>query len=397
MTTTDVTIIGAGPYGLSAAAHLRTIKALEVRVFGDPMSFWSGNMPSGMFLRSNWTATQIASPDGDLTLEAFQADRNISIGVPVSIEHFIQYGLWYQKRAVPDLDPRRIVRIERNGRGFNVTASDGEVFHSHRVIVACGIGCFAQRPAEFAGLPPSLVSHTIEHPDFGRYAGKRVLVVGSGQSALESAALLREAGAEVEVTGRAVDIHWLQGKLSRTLHHQLGKSVRALLYAPTDVGPACISQLLAKPHLVRRLPRALQDKLRRRATRPAGARWLLDRLRGVTITLGCHISSVSSRGDQATLRLSNGREITVDHVLLGTGFHIDITKYEFLSQELMKDILRVNGFPLLNSGLETSVPGLHVIGAPAAYSFGPLLQFVSGTRFASPAVTRAILQSRLSA
>jgi len=102
MTTCDVTIIGAGPYGLSAAAHLRTVKGLEVRVFGEPMSFWQHNMPVGMFLRSNWTATRIADPNGSLTLEAYQMACGNHLSFPVPLDRFVQYGLWYQRRAVPD-------------------------------------------------------------------------------------------------------------------------------------------------------------------------------------------------------------------------------------------------------------------------------------------------------
>lgn len=392
----DSTIIGAGPYGLSAAAHLRTIKGLEVRVFGEPMSFWSGNMPAGMFLRSNWTATQIASPNDELTLEAFQAERKKSFGIPVPIEQFIQYGLWFQSRAVPDLDHRRICRVESGPNGFRVTVEDGEVFDSRRVVVAAGIGQFARRPAEFQSLPPALVTHTSEHSDLASFRGKEVLVVGSGQSSLESAALLHEAGAKVQVVGRSRQIHWLQGWASTTLHHRMGMTVRKLLYAPTDVGPAGISQLLARPHLVKRLPRGLQDKLRKRATRPAGARWLVDRLRNVPITLGCTVLSAVPDGDRARVSLSDGRKITVDHVLLGTGFQIDISKYDFLSAELIQRISRVNGFPKLNRDLETSVPGLHILGAPGVYCFGPLLQFVSGTRFASGSLLKAVMNTRAS-
>ena len=396
MNTCDLTIIGAGPYGLSAAAHLHTIKGMEIRVFGEPMSFWSGNMPAGMFLRSNWTATQIASPNEGLTLEAFQAEQGRSFGVPVPIEQFIQYGLWFQRRAIPDLDHRHISRIERGPNGFTITVADGEAFNSRRVVVAAGIGPFPRRPPEFQSLPSALVTHTSEYSDFATFRGKQVLVVGSGQSSLESAALLHEAGAQVQVIGRSHQIHWLQGWASTTLHHRMGKTVRKLLYAPTDVGPAGISQLLARPHLVRCLPRGIQDKIRKRATRPAGARWLVDRLKDVPITLDCKVVSAKTIADRAKVSLSDGREVDADHIILGTGFHIDISKYEFLSPGLMQRIDRVNGFPKLNRDLETSVPGLYIIGAPAAYCFGPLLQFVSGTRFASRSLLNAVTKTKTS-
>ena len=47
----DVAVIGAGPYGLSAGAHLKA-KGIAVRVFGEPMEFWANKMPEGMLLRS---------------------------------------------------------------------------------------------------------------------------------------------------------------------------------------------------------------------------------------------------------------------------------------------------------------------------------------------------------
>ena len=397
MSACDVVIIGSGPYGLSAAAHLRTIKGLEVRVFGEPMSFWKGNMPAGMFLRSNWTATQIACPESRLTLEAFQRERGATFGLPVPLDRFVEYGEWYQAQAVPDLDSQRVRHIERKSNGFTLSLDGGETFDSHRVVVAAGIGAFARRPSLFQGLSAGLVTHTVDHSGFDGFRGKRVLIVGCGQSALESAALLREAGAEVEVVGRSTQIHWLQGWLSKTLHHRMGKLIRRLLYAPTDVGPAGISQILARPHLVRAMPKSLQEKLRKRATRPAGARWLVDRLRDVPIRLGTSVTEVAESGSGVRVRLEDGSVRTVDHILLGTGFHVDISKYDFWSPELVKQIGRVNGYPVLKDGLETSIPGLHILGAPAAWSFGPLLQFVSGTHFASRSLARCISRAKSSA
>jgi cation diffusion facilitator CzcD-associated flavoprotein CzcO len=390
MTSCDVVIIGAGPYGLSAATHLRTIEGIEVRLFGEPMSFWDRNMPVGMLLRSNWTATQIADPNGRLTLEAFQAASGISFSMPVPLDRFIEYGLWYQRQAVPDVDQRKITRVESHSKGFRVLLEDGEAVLSRRVVIAAGIGAFAWRPTEFKGLPGFLASHTSKHRDLRIFGGKRVLVVGGGQSALESAALLHENGAEAEVVARSTRINWLGGWASKTLHHRFGKLTSRLLYAPTDVGPAGISQLVARPHLLKRLPRGLQDKLRKRAVRPAGARWLVSRLENIPVRLGRSVVSAEVSGERVKVRLDDGSERSVDHLLLGTGYRVDVSKYEFLAPELAQSMHRFNGYPRLKEGLETSIPGLHILGAPAAWSFGPLMQFVSGARYASDALTRCI-------
>lgn len=390
MTKCDIVILGAGPYGLSAAAHLRSVKGLDVLIFGQPMSFWERRMPTGMFLRSAWTATHIAHPEPSFTLEAYESASGDHFSHPVPLESFVRYGHWYQCHAVPDVDSREITGIKSDPKGFCVTLGDDEAIIARRVVIAAGIGAFAWRPPEFSALPPSLASHTSEHSELGKFAGKNVLVIGGGQSALESAALLKEAGAQAEVITRAQRIHWLQGWASKTLHRRLGKFTKEFLYAPTDVGPAGISQLIARPDLLRRLPRGLQDRLRKRAVRPAGARWLVNRLEGVPIRLGRAVVEVGSVTDRVRVRLDDNSEQIVDHVLLGTGYRVDISKYDFLAPELVNSMSRSNGYPRLRAGLETSVPGLHIFGAPAAWSFGPLMQFVSGARYAAQALVRAV-------
>jgi len=389
----DVTIIGAGPYGLSAAAHLRQVKGLDVHVFGEAMSFWERNMPVGMLLRSNWTATQIADPSRSLTLEAFQAATKTRLSTPVPLDSFVKYGLWYQREAVPDVDQRKVLQVGPDSAGFRLTLEGGSTVKCRRVVVAAGIGSFAWRPDGFETLPVPLVSHTSAHRDFKQFAGKTILVVGGGQSALETAALLHEAGADVEVIVRSQGIHWLQGRLSKALHHGLGNFTRQMMYAPTDVGPAGLSQLLARPDLLRHFPRKVQDKFRKRAVRPAGSRWLVDRLKDVPITLGRYVVSAAAAGGRAKVKLNDGSERVADHVLLGTGYRVDISKYDFLTSDLLKSIERYNGYPILRRGLETSVPGLHILGAPAAWSFGPLMQFVSGTTYSSRALVRRFAES----
>lgn len=383
MTKCDVAVIGAGPYGLSATAHLRTVKGLDVLTFGEPMSFWQCNMPVGMLLRSGWEATHIADPDGSLTLERYQAANSKRLSQPVPLEGFIDYGLWYQRQAAPDLDRRKIKKVEPQAIGFRLILESGETVQARRVVVAAGIGLFARRPPQFSELPNSLVSHTCEHRELQKFAGMQVLVVGSGQSALESAALLHESGAGVEILARTRRIRWLGGVVSRTFQHGLGPVVSKLLYAPTDVGPAGISQIVARPDLTRRLPRSIQDWLRKRSIRPAGARWLAARLQNVPITLGRSALSAVSAGDRVRVLLDDGSERIVDHVLLGTGYRVDVSKYDFFSPEMAKAIACFHGYPRLTEGLESSIPGLHFVGAPAVWSFGALMQFVVGTHYAS--------------
>src|ERR1700731_1983163 len=292
----DVAIIGAGPYGLSATAHLRTVKGLDVHTFGEPMCFWERNMPKGMLLRSGWAASQIAGPNQSLTMEEYQAASGTHFSSPVPLDCFLRYGTWYQRQAAPDLDQRKVARVEPDAKGFRLILAEGETVLSRRLVVAAGIGSFAWRPPEFADLPSSLASHTSEHRELQTFAGKQVLVIGCGQSALESAALLHECGAQVELVARAPKINWLEGVASKTIQFSLGPTVSKLLYAPTDVGPAGISQIVARPDLVRRFSRPIQDWLRRRSIRPAGARWLVNRLKDVPMHLGRTVISATVKG-----------------------------------------------------------------------------------------------------
>jgi thioredoxin reductase len=389
---TDVVIIGAGPYGLSAAAHLGAIGGLDVKVFGEPMEFWRNNMPAGMLLRSPWEASHIADPGNKLSLESYLAVRKKPISRPIPLETFVEYGQWFQKQAAPELDRRKISRVESEANGFRLTVQDGEVVTARRVVVATGIAPFARRPAEFAGLPDSLVSHACDHSKLAKFNGKRVAVVGAGQSALESAAILHESGAKVEIIVREPHIRWLKW---RSKLFRLGVIGR-ILYSPRDVGPAGISQLVARPDLFCKLPRGFQDKVGRRAIKPAGSAWLMDRLKDVPVRTGRHAKSgtPTPAGGGLRLTLDDGSDMTVDHVLFGTGYQIDIAKYPFLDAKLLEQISRFGGYPRLGPGLESSVPGLHFLGAPAAWSFGPVARFVSGTYYCVQALTDRIAKAQ---
>jgi hypothetical protein len=384
MESCGIAIIGAGPYGLSLAAHLQGSDPTQVRVFGEPMSFWQRNMPKGMFLRSPWSASNLSDPARALTLDAFECERGQRIPRPVPLADFVDYGLWFRARAVPDVDARVVENLERADGEFLLSLEGGETLRARAVVVAAGIAPFAAFPPQFSEISGSRVSHSSEHSDLTVFEDRRVVVIGAGQSAIESAALLKEARASVEVIARAPAVHWL-GR-SAWMHRVAGR----LLYAPSDIGPAGASWLVAAPWAFRRIPRRIQDPLAVRCIRPAASDWLAPRVSGVPVTFARTIAAVSERNGQLRIELDDGTERTADHALLATGYHVDIERYPFLDRQVVQDIDRVGGFPRLGRGFESSVRGLHFVGAPAAWSFGPLSRFVAGAGYAARAVSTRV-------
>ncbi len=381
----DLMIVGAGPYGLSSAAYLRD-KGFGVGSFGDPMSFWRDHMPAGMYLRSNWAASHISDPHRRLTLDHFQADTGVQFKFPIPLERFVEYGLWYQQRAVPELTRCQVTAIERNGAGFKASLSTGQRVTAKRVIVASGIAPFPWIPQELQGHPKSHVTHSSDHADLSRFSGRNVLVIGGGQSALDAARILHLHGAHAEVVAKQEEIRWV-GE-NAWLHH-LGLISRCL-YSDLDVGPAGISRLVGFPNLFRRLPRRWQDAIGQRAIRPAGTGWQRPYLAKVKITTSRQVTSSRITGNQVAVTLSDGSVRVVDHVVVATGYRVDIQRCDFLSPALRQSIKTVRGYPVLGRGFESSVPGLHFLGKPAAWSFGPVLNFISGSHFAGAELVRAL-------
>ena len=387
-TDCDVLIVGAGPYGLSAYAHLRGA-GINTKVFGEPMEFWDKKMPTGMLLRSPREASTISDPDSRFTLEAFEAATGTKPVKRVPRETFVNYRKWFEAQLGSDVDRRSVAKLSPNGSGFEVVLADGTKLKSKRVVIAAGVGPFKKSPAWLSDLPAGRVSHCYEGRDL-LSLGKRIAVIGAGQSALECAALLCEAGVEVEVIARIPELRWI-GMHKRL--HQLGP-ISKMLYSKHDVGPIGISRLVAYPKALYHFPLAVKDPIRKRAVRSAGAPWLIPRLNEVKITTGHSVSSAKELNGEVQLILDDGSERRVDHVLMGTGYDVDVSKYGFLSAELVKAIRRLDGYPDLAAGFSSSVSGLHFIGAVAARNFGPLLYFVAGTEFSSKELTRYVVRNQ---
>lgn len=389
MTTHDVAVIGAGPYGLSAAAHLRHA-GVDTVVFGEPMASWEAKMPRGMLLRSTRRSSSISDPERALTLDRFETSQGSELPDPIPLSSFVAYGRWFQEKVVPDLDRRLVRRVEAaDGECFRVVLSDGDIVSAARVVIAAGLASFAHNPPELEPVPRAIAFHSGELEDARAFADRRILVIGGGQSALESAALLHEAGALVEVVARADRVVWIP--------HATGGAgsvrglLRELLYPPTEVGPPGINWVAAAPDVFRRLPAVVRAEIARRCTVPVGAWWLRRRLSDVRMTTGRSIVSASAQNGGAAILLDDGTRREVDHVLAATGYRVEMGRSRLLAPELLARLRLSNGSPVLRAGFEASINRLYFVGAPACESFGPVMRFVAGTWFGAPALTRAIL------
>lgn len=374
-------VIGAGPYGLSAAAHLHG-QGVPTQVFGTPMEFWRG-MPAGMYLKSPWSASSLSSPGGAGSLDRYIAATGAQRVEPIPLGFFLDYARWFQAQFVPTVDATTVRILTRDGDGFVLQLADGRRLVAGRVVVAVGIRPFAHIPDFAQGLPPEVAFHTQTRTDLDGFNQRRVAVVGSGQSALEWAALLHEGGAEVELLSRK-PVAWV----NRVLYDRTGPA-KHLFYPPTDVGPPGINWLIAFPLLVRRFPERLRLAMHRRAVRPAGAKWLRPRVDGrIRISAPASIRRVTLSRAGVRLELADGSHREVDHLCLGTGFRPEVDKIAFLDAVLRRQLRQRHGFPVLDRWFESSIPNLHFIGGVAGYTFGPLCNFVSGADVAARQLAR---------
>ena len=390
MSHCDTAIIGAGPYGLSLAAHLRH-RGLPYELFGRPMQSWAEFMPKGMLLKSEGFASNLWDPQRAYTLQAFCAEHGIvyqPTALPIPLDVFLDYTAWFQRKAGIVSNGLYVNRIEKDDRGlFHLTASDGRQSTARSVVIAAGHMPFLHVPEPLRALPADILAHTSQLCDLTGYAGRDVTVIGAGQAALETAALLIETGAKVRLVCRREVVWNPPAEAHRTL--------RQRLRAPeSGLAPGWRSLFYSElPGLVRFIPVETRHRIVATKWGPAGTAWLYDRVNGkVELMPGRSIASAQTVGNRARLVLSgpNGSEIVeTDAVVTGTGFKADIDRLTMLDN-LRSQVVRENGATKLSGTFETSVPNLHILGILAAPSFGPVMRFMFGAKYAAPVVSRAI-------
>ena len=392
---TNTTIIGAGPYGLSLAAHLRQTK-VSFRIFGRPMDSWLSHMPKGMLLKSEGFASNLYDPHGEFTLRQFCAEKGIEYrdtGVPVRLDTFAAYGLAFRDRRVPELEDKTVVSVDRTPDGFSLVLDSGESVRSRKVVLAVGITHFEYIPENLAHLSSEFLSHSARHVEVEPFRGRSVIVIGAGASALDLAGLLYEAGAKVQLVARPQSLKF-HG------HNDKPRSWWQEVRRPqSGLGPGWKTRFFADfPMAFHYLPESLRLEAVRRALGPSGGWFIKDKVLGkVTLHLGCTAEAAHIQDGRVSLSIvsSDGtkRDIAADHIIAATGYKVNLDRVKFLSAETRSHIETVNGAPVLSSRFESSVPGLYFVGVAAANSFGPLMRFAYGAGFAARTVTKAMVKT----
>jgi thioredoxin reductase len=387
----DVAIIGAGPYGLSIAAHLRARK-VAFRIFGTPMSSWRNHMASGTLLKSFGFASSLYDPGSTFTLAHFCQEQGLpysDVIDPVPLETFIAYGMEFQRRLVPELEQTDITALRRTPEGFSLTTQTGEVVLARRVVVAVGITNFDYIPPDFANLPEELVTHSSQHTEVSGFNGRSVAVIGAGASAGDLAGLLHEAGADTHLIARSDAIHFHDPPAAEPR-----PIVQRILWPRSGLGqswPARLSTDL--PLVFHTLPKKLRLNLVQRVNGPAPGWFAKSKVVGhVTMYLSTNVKEISRNGNGIVLHLTQrdgtAKELHVDHVIAATGYKVKLQRVDFLDPDLRRQMGAEDESPALNTNFESAVPGLYFVGLAAATSFGPLCRFAYGAKFTAGRLAR---------
>jgi len=351
-------------------------------------------MPAGLTLKSRPFASNLSDLERNGTLEKYCSRREIAydaIKGTVSLELFNSYALEFQRRFVPDLDERKVVSLDRVHEGFVLVLDDDDVLRASHVVMAVGISHFAQLPSELRHLPSRLATHSYAHSDLTGFKGRDVTVIGAGSSAVDISTLLSEAGARTSLVTRGEPPKFYPANPTDPQSYW-----RRIARPRAALGDGLSFRAYEScPNLFRFLPRPRRAELIRNVLGPASPSTMQARFEaGVATSTGETLIRASDEGERLRLvfQACDGarREVYTDHVIAATGYPIEISEIEFLSQDLRSSIETNVGMPILSPYFESSIRGLYFVGPASAESFGPLMRFVAGTEYTAYRLAREL-------
>jgi FAD-dependent urate hydroxylase len=383
----DVAIVGAGPYGLSVAAHRPEGR---VRVFGEPMHTWRTRMPPDMLLRSDWEETSLSAPHDAGTIDVWAREAGEPRQNPIPLQTFLRYADWFRGKFVRENDPSNVAELDHAGDSYRLTTAAGDEFDARKVVLAVGVTAFSHAPPPFQEALGDGVRFAIDPQDYGAHRGRRVIVVGGGQGGLESAALAARSGADVELILRS-KLHWFAEREPYTPRGPVRQRLYRLAYPVVGYGPPPLNRLALHPELFAYVPKRLRRRLARRILRAGGSPWLRAQVDGkVAITEERSVMTLARNDDGLLLGLNDGSTRKADAVILSTGFRFSLDRLSFLSPAVRAGIAVRDGWPLLDRSFRSSDPGLFFVGYAAEDRFGPISRFVPGTRFTARRVREGL-------
>ena len=167
----------------------------------------------------------------------------------------------------------------------------------------------------------------------------------------------------------------------------------------SGLGPGIRSRFFANsPLAFSYLPAGLRLWNVRRALGPSGGWFSKNMVVGkVPLLLGHHLERAEAQDSAVHLhfRTADGtpREVVAEHVIAATGYKVEITRLQFLSEAVRGTLRVIGGAPVLSSSFESTVPGLYFVGTSAANTFGPVMRFAFGARFAAEHLTHVVVKS----
>jgi len=382
MTTTPFLVIGAGPYGLAAYAYAKRL-GLNPLLVGRPLDLWKHNMPSRMLLRSStdWHL----DPAEEFTFEAFIAEKHLTDSQihPISLDTFLAYTQWFQEHYDIQSNPALVQDLRYVDGHFEATLENEEVIQAERVLLALGLTYFVNAPESITSkIPNGRWSHTCYTTDFEFLRGRRCLIIGGRQSAYEWAALIYEAG--------GAEIHLAHRQAKPTFEESNWSWVNAM-----------IRRTAKDPGWFRRLPFDELDELRDRFWIEGRLKlepWLAPRIKKDTIHIWqlAELERCTLTADQALqVTLDTGDSFEVDHIILATGYVVDINNVPFLSNDSLRSQVNLeSGFPVLDEHFQSSLPGLYFSGLPATRDFGPFFGFTAACAVTGKVIVEHILKHK---
>ncbi|WP_352837426.1 NAD(P)-binding domain-containing protein [Mesorhizobium sp. M0664] len=390
-------VVGAGPYGLSLAAHLRGL-GVDYRIIGSPMESWKSKMPKGMLLKSAGFASNLSDPEQAFTLRQFCIEHGSPydhLDLPIPLETFSAYGVAFQRCCVPDVEDEELVSLIPAPEGFDLRMKSGLSFRTRKVVIATGLTYFRHIPELFSALPSDKLSHAADVHDLERFQGQRVAVLGSGASAIDIAVLLNEARVTVQLISRKPAIIY-SGRWGGSGSHPV---IRRLARPISGIGPGWKHRLCADlPWLFRYFPESYRLEMAETFPSPSGGEPMKHRAETVPLLMGRSPQEVRTSEHGVQVRLlsidGNTQIVEADHVIAATGYKADVRRFPFLSSAIVEQLRLVGRTPRLSANFESSIPGLYFIGHVSTATFGPVMRFVFGTDFTSRTISKQLASLR---